>query len=382
MSLDTIAVISVGPTGDARASRIASHIHDLSPTTTIVGAGGSQLGRVAHHLLCDTSQLSVWDSTGLTAQVRGITLGNYRPQAWVFVDSWRVVPVLRSMGLLANGHRVACFGALDRESRRDCSPIVAEFLEAVAGLAHVWVSTDYDWEHALLAASGQCDAFWLGHWAAQGAHDWQLSHLERHSSNRLVLLPGGRAAEVEASLPVFLAAARIVCAAQPRLMAAVCTAPDVDPHLYARLTAMHFPVAELIHGTGASTRYRAMHDSAVALVCSGTAALEAAMLGTPMVVAYDAPPHIRQRYVARRALGQVPELLSLPNVILGSSHVPELLAEPAPQIALAVLGILRDASAAGRAIEVANRLASQLCPAGAERRLVALLTGLLKVEGD
>lgn len=68
-------------------------------------------------------------------------------------------------------------------------------------------------------------------------------------------------------------------------------------------------------------RYRALAGADLAVVASGTASLETALLGTPQVVFYSLP---RAEVTLIRLLARV-KRFALPNVILAEDAVPELL---------------------------------------------------------
>ena len=73
--------------------------------------------------------------------------------------------------------------------------------------------------------------------------------------------------------------------------------------------------------TGGKARYRTLADADLAIVASGTASLEAALLGTPQVVFYCLP-HLEVFLI--RLLTRV-NLFALPNLVLGEYVIPELL---------------------------------------------------------
>lgn len=91
----------------------------------------------------------------------------------------------------------------------------------------------------------------------------------------LALVPGSRVGEIKANLPVMDAVAR----RHPGLQAVVAGAPSLSSEFYARFT--DFPVVD-----GATLGL--MANSRVAMVTSGTAALECALAGCPQVVCYRA----------------------------------------------------------------------------------------------
>jgi lipid-A-disaccharide synthase len=102
------------------------------------------------------------------------------------------------------------------------------------------------------------------------------------------LLPGSRRTEITRNLPLMLETADIMSKQDPSIQFVIALAS----------TRSNAEVEEAfetsgIHGRGSSKiktvqgeTYDALNASAVAAVCSGTATLEAALIGTPMVVVY------------------------------------------------------------------------------------------------
>jgi lipid-A-disaccharide synthase len=86
--------------------------------------------------------------------------------------------------------------------------------------------------------------------------------------------------------------------------------------------------------------HEALTAANVALVASGTATLEAALLGCPMVIAYRVPALTYRLMWPRRLLPYI----GLPNVLAGEFIVPELLQEDATaeNLAQALLNLLSD----------------------------------------
>jgi lipid-A-disaccharide synthase len=95
--------------------------------------------------------------------------------------------------------------------------------------------------------------------------------------------------------------------------------------------------------------HEALAAADIALVASGTAALEAALFKTPMVVTYRQSPIT---WMLMRALLHLP-YVSLPNILAGEFLVPELLQDSATPAALsaALVGLVRDSQAQRRQID-------------------------------
>lgn len=145
----------------------------------------------------------------------------------------------------------------------------------------------------------------------------------------LAVLPGSRRQELARHAGLFLAAARTLRARRPDLRI-VCgalnasAADEVRRHLG---DWSEGPVPEIV--TGRATELLAAAD--VALLASGTVTLEAALSGTPAVVAYRLAP--LSWWWLRRAV-KVPHV-ALPNLLLGERVLPELLQDSATPTALA-----------------------------------------------
>lgn len=138
------------------------------------------------------------------------------------------------------------------------------------------------------------------------------------------VLPGSRAQEIDRTLPVLREAAARIAAARPGARFMLAAAPSgagaASPlrpggALAAELRDAAPPI-EIVRGD----TYAVMRAADLLLVTSGTATLEAALLGTPMVVCYRFS-RLTEAWV--RLLVRVP-WISLPSIALGRAVVPEL----------------------------------------------------------
>lgn len=129
----------------------------------------------------------------------------------------------------------------------------------------------------------------------------------------IALLPGSRKGEIRNNLPLMIEAAK----RYPEFQYVVGAAPAVGEKFY-RETAQD-PGLKLVFGcTPTLLKY-----SQAAIVTSGTATLETALIGTPQVVVYRANG-VALSYKIMEKLLKV-KYVSLPNLIVGNAIVPELL---------------------------------------------------------
>jgi lipid-A-disaccharide synthase len=129
----------------------------------------------------------------------------------------------------------------------------------------------------------------------------------------IALLPGSRRGEIRNNLPLMIEAAKRF----PDFQYVVGAAPSVPEKLYREVA--QDPGLKLVFGcTPTLLKY-----SQAAVVTSGTATLETALIGTPQVVVYRANG-MAITYKIMEKLLKV-KYVSLPNLIVGNSVVPELL---------------------------------------------------------
>ncbi len=172
------------------------------------------------------------------------------------------------------------------------------------------------------------------------------------------LLPGSRRMEVLRLLPVMLQAARILQTRHPGVQFILPQASTIDGSLVGDLLAKHPDV----HVTRVQQRsYDALACCDAAMVASGTATLETALMQVPMVVAYKVSP---LTYTLLKPLIRIPDI-ALVNIVAGQRIVPELVQHQACGEAMAdeISRLLNDTSyaqAMRQALcEVEQRLGTQ-----------------------
>lgn len=172
---------------------------------------------------------------------------------------------------------------------------------------------------------------WVGHPLLDLLPEPDLSRRLDPARLRIGLLPGSRPGEVRRHLPLMLEAARRLRERSPGAEVSVFAAPQMPDPAYA-LPAWVRLVRESDYAE------RARQD--LVLTSSGTATLENALLGLPMVVVYKlAWP----TYLLARALIRVRHI-AMANILAGQALVPELIqrdAEPS-RVAEAALELVSD----------------------------------------
>ncbi|MDP9192196.1 MAG: lipid-A-disaccharide synthase, partial [Acidobacteriota bacterium] len=216
----------------------------------------------------------------------------------------------------------------------------------------------------------------------------QLSHIKKPPRDkdvlRIALLPGSRRGEVHSLLPPMLDAVEILRREGVdgrRVEAAIIQAPTIKYETLERIvrekgihaSTIHIPIIPNDHG-------EAVAAADVSLSSSGTATLESAVLGTPVVVMYHLS---RATFVLAKKLVRL-QHFSLVNIVAGRNVVPELIQHEVngPRIAAEV----RKLVAPGTYEEVCAALAdvrAQLGEPGAAARVAReIITMVAAVPSD
>jgi lipid-A-disaccharide synthase len=194
-----------------------------------------------------------------------------------------------------------------------------------------------------------------------------LAQTNRQSNKPLIaLLPGSRKQEVVKMLPVMLEASRQF----PDYQFAVGTVSNLPPALYDALLSTYPHVLRVDDAA-----YDLLHVSTAALVTSGTATLETALLNVPEVVLYKTPRwwyELGKRILAVR-------FLSLVNLIANRLVVQELIYDCTPQrIADELRTILPGSSQRGRMLQDYAEVQQKVGGPGASERAGKRMVEILK----
>ena len=196
----------------------------------------------------------------------------------------------------------------------------------------------------------------------------------------LTLLPGSRRGEIAHHLPVLIEALMEIRRkiATP-LEIAVAVAPGLDP---ARLQAK-FP-ADLRARFIQNETYNALSAANLAIVSSGTATVETALLGKPMIVVYRLSP-----LTARLAKPLVrTKFFSMANLIAGRAVVPELIQDDftPERVAAEACSLLSDSPQAQARLQEMKfglqEVQTRLGPPGAVERAADEIVRLLQSSGS
>jgi lipid-A-disaccharide synthase len=368
--------------GDARAFEVMRAIRELNPAVRFGGAGGERMESLCEGSFDNWIQraavVGLWDVLKNYGYFRGKFEENLRailtekPDAVVLVDypgfNLRLAKALRARGY--PGKILYYISPQVWAWNRARIPRMAKILDLMICV--------FPFEAPMYEASGLHTVF-TGHPLLE-ALAAQRGSLAREE-NLLGLFPGSREREVKRNFPAMLGAARIVAEKNPPIRFEAAAAGPERAAMMRRL-AEGFPVT-ITEGNAHSLMQRAT----AALVCSGTATLEAAFFGLPYAVVYKTAWltfEVGRRVVDVNALGIV-NILN--NYLVNPPPDPRLPAAAAPHVvrefiqgdaspeALAgeALRLLGDAAAREDLAEKLAGIVSTLQAEGAARRAAKAL---------
>jgi lipid-A-disaccharide synthase len=317
--------------GDMHAAHVVSALRERIPGVTVTGMAGAHCRAAGMDVRHEHRDYAVIGFTGVLSSLPRFAL--LEREIRRLIDSCDVVSPVESPGLNlrlcayahARGRRVLYYiapqvwawgaGRVQKMKRSvDRVAVVLPFEAQIyreAGIPVEYVGHPFVTDHELPSPR------------PAGAREW------------VALLPGSRQGEVRSILPVLADAAAELARRRGGLRFVIGKSPVVDADVYHAITRGRAAVFEL-------------HDDAVevlagaraAMVASGTATLQSALLDTPLVIVYRTGA---LNYAIARRLVRIPHV-GLVNVLLGAEVAPEFVQDNAraDRIAAAVERIFTD----------------------------------------
>jgi len=187
----------------------------------------------------------------------------------------------------------------------------------------------------------------------------------------IALLPGSRSHEIKRLLPPLIESAKILFYKIPGLQFVIPLASGISKSsILSFLKDIHFPL-EVIEGF----TYDIMNISELLLTASGTATLEGAILGKPMVIIYKVswPSYLIGRFMIKV------DRIGLVNLVAEKKIVPELIQnEVKPErISEETLNILKNPHRFQKMKDELSKVRFKLGEPGASARAARIITSLL-----
>jgi lipid-A-disaccharide synthase len=188
----------------------------------------------------------------------------------------------------------------------------------------------------------------------------------------LGLLPGSRREEIENLLPLMIQAVDILSSGYRDLKCVLPIASTVSPDLVQSMISKSSVDIKITQGD----IYKTLAVCDLAMVTSGTATLEAAIMGIPMIVVYRASP--LTFWIAKKVVN-VP-FIGLVNLVAGEEIVPELIQdEITPQsLAQEAMTILEDGRKKENMIKKLKIVEERLGSGGASARTAGMALEMME----
>jgi lipid-A-disaccharide synthase len=354
-----LAIVAGEASGDLHASEVVRELKKVVPGLQTFGIGGDLLSREGMLLLHHASEMGI---VGLFNVIRHLPMFRQvfrelvsrieqeRPDAVLLIDfpdfNLRVARRSKELGVPVIYYISPQLWAWRRGRIRD----IARYVDQMIVI--------FPFEEELYRKEG-VPVTYVGHPLIE-----QLAGVRKPARKpdvlRIALMPGSRRMEIASLLPAMLRAVEILRrerAVEAYVIQAPTIAHDELETIMAR-TGVEVPILPHDRGEGVAA-------ADVALSSSGTATLESAVLGTPVVVMYRLS---RATYAIARKLVRL-EHFSLVNIVAGKRIVPELIQSEVSgeRIAAEVRAIMepeRFAALAGELAAVREKLGQP----GASRR--------------
>lgn len=316
-----ILIITGEASGDLHGANLAKALRAKDPHVSLVGVGGAAMEEAGVQLVKETRRFDVIGMVGpsiIIAVIKRLLAMRrlFRSERWdavVFIDhpglNLRYAYFAKAAGLRVFYYiapQIWAWGGVRIhliKSRVDHALVILPFEKAIydrAGIPCTFVG------HPLLdAVESQYDAKSL------------RASFNLTSEGRVIaLLPGSRTREVRDLLPILLEAAEKLARREPKTQFILAQASTIqDNLLWSLLRQSSVPVTVVKEQ---ASEVMAVAD--LALVASGTATLQAAVVGTPLILVYRLPP---VTFVLACLLVRV-RWIGLVNLVAGRTVVPEL----------------------------------------------------------
>ncbi len=376
-----VVVVAGENSGDLHGAELASALFSRRPGIEVFGAGGSKMREAGVDVVVDLTPHAAMGAVEVLGGLRRFVVAydkmkrvvrERRPEAVVLIDfpefNLRFGSYAKRLGVPVVYYISPQVWAWRGGRVRKIAKIVDKMLVI------------FDFEEELYREAG-VDVTFVGHplldvVESREADPAFKEKLGLEAGDSLVgILPGSRRKEVERLLPIMLEAAERIREERPGVKFAVSCAAGVDCREVERACGASRLRPPIVEGD----TYELVRQSELILVASGTATLEAAILGTPMVVVYRVSPITCFLFSRLMNISDY----ALVNIVAGRRVVPELIqAEARPElIAAEGMRLFEPAVQEGMRGELAEVRRKLGGPGASERAAEAVLSVMAKAGG-
>ena len=362
-----ILIVTGEASGDLHGANLAKAIWALDPKVELVGIGGAAMRAAGVTLVPGVPHLDVMGLIGISA-VRAMVQRIRAIRRVLKAEAWDLVVLIDNPGLNFHFARVA------KAAGRRVLYYIAPQIWAWRPGRIKWIQRRVDhvvvilpFEPQLYRRAGVRCTF-VGHPLLDAvASNYDRGALRRRfdveeGTSIVGLLPGSRVAEITMLLPVLLETAVKLAEIAPRTRFILAQASSIEDNLLQGLLERSAVPVRVVRDQASEV----MAASDVLMIASGTATLQAAVVGTPMVLLYKTTP---LTYRLARWLIRV-KWIGLVNLVAGRSIVPEIIQDEATadRLSREVHRLLTDSKAYNEMKQGLEQVRQSLGEPGASRR--------------
>ena len=368
-----ILIVSGEASGDMYAARVITEMHDLDPSLYFFGMGGDNMRAVGTHILVDAKDLAVVGIVEVLSKFNVIysalkkvktILKKSPPDLVILIDypgfNLRIAKMAKQAGVQVLYYISPQIWAW----RKNRIHTIKKYVD--------WMAVILPFE-AKIYEQAQIPVTFVGHPIVE-----QLSHQigdnvkKTKDPKTICLMPGSRSGEIKHLLPIILESAKLLKKFYPSLQFLLPLAPtillsEIAPYL-SRFPELNIQLIQ-------NQTYDAIQNSHAVITASGTATLEIALLGLPMVIIYKLSP---LSYFILKRLAKI-NAIGLCNIIAEKCIVPELIQNDAnpEKITAEIKRFLEDSEYRHQTEKNLAEMKIKLGDPGASKKVAGLAMNLL-----
>lgn len=373
----TVMIVAGEASGDMHGAGLVREMLKIDPALNFYGIGGNRLKEAGVKLMADASEMAVVGLTEVFSKLgRFIKIMNQmkksmdsrKPDLVILIDypdfNLPLAKAARKRGIKVFYYISPQVWAWRKGRIEQIKKTVNKMAVILPFEVETYGRKDFTVEyvgHPLL------DFVKPNYSKAESRRKFNLSA----NKTTIGLLPGSRISEVEKLLPEMLQAASILLQKIPDIQFVLPLADTLKETILAGIISRFSVKVNIISGN----TYDVISCADLAIVASGTATLETALLGIPMIIIYKISPF--SYFIGKLAISV--NNIGLVNIIAGKTIVPELIQDEAAGVNIAgeALKILTNDE---RRLEIISQLAeirAKLGKPGAAIRAAKLACDML-----
>lgn len=379
-----VLIVAGEASGDQYGGELIREVKALSPDTIFFGVGGKKMREAGLLSLVKSEEITVVGLIEVLKHIKTIkgaldllkeSMRILRPDLILLIDfpdfNFRVANAAVNLKRGADGGKIPIFYYISPQVwawRRGRVKTIARLVDKMVVI--------FPFEVDIYKKAG-VDVEFLGHplmdvvAGVEGALKKDSSSKAGEGRPNVALLPGSRKSEIERHLVHLLGAAEIIKKEYPNASFILPLAPTLeieDISSYIENSSLDVAVVK-------DSFHKVVSGADIAIVSSGTATIETALMGTPMVVVYRLN---YLTYLIARLLIKV-DYIAMVNLVAKRPVVPELIQSEvnAENIARHALAILSDDTVMSRIKDDLSEVRRRIGKSGASARVAERVVSFL-----